>query len=181
MSRIRAACGRKTRSLFENKESQKICGFSGFQFSRKVTERAHPAPLRGAAAAAAEGPSNRRSEKNAFSEAASIFPLRLLLWGLKGASSPFFVRGEWSPEDERGASKRPSCPLAQRSVPPFLKNSGTPAGRTKSPQSRRCTQPGQYNPASCSAKLSTGCGRRRRGSSGTPWPWPARRHGGRPR
>ena len=75
-----------------------------------------PAPLRGAAAAAAEGPSNRRSAKNAFSEAASIFPLRLLLWGLKGASSPFFVRGEWSPEDERGASKRPSCPLAQRSV-----------------------------------------------------------------
>ena len=40
-----------------------------------------PAPLRGAAAAAAEGPSNRRSAKNAFSEAASIFPLRLLLWG----------------------------------------------------------------------------------------------------
>ena len=40
----------------------------------------------------------------------------LLLWGLKGASSPFFVRGKWSPEDERGASKRPSCPLAQRSV-----------------------------------------------------------------
>ena len=75
-----------------------------------------PAPLRGAAAAAAEGPINRRSAKNAFSEAASIFPLRLLLWGLKGASSPFFVRGEWSPEDERGASKRPSCPLAQRSV-----------------------------------------------------------------
>ena len=48
-----------------------------------------PAPLRGAAAAAAEGLSNRRSAKNAFSEAASIFPLRLLLWGLKGASSPW--------------------------------------------------------------------------------------------
>ena len=47
-----------------------------------------PAPLRGAAAAAAEGPANRRSAKNAFSEAASIFPLRQLLWGLKGASSP---------------------------------------------------------------------------------------------
>ena len=45
------------------------------------------APLRGAAAAAAEGLSNRRSAKNAFSEAASIFPLRQLLWGLKGASS----------------------------------------------------------------------------------------------
>ena len=34
---------------------------------------------------------NRRSEKNAFSEAASIFPLRLLLRGLKGASSPFLA------------------------------------------------------------------------------------------
>ena len=42
---------------------------------------------------------NRRSEKNAFSEAASIFPLRLPLWGLKGASSPFLVdparRNRW--------------------------------------------------------------------------------------
>ena len=35
----------------------------GDKVSPKVTERAHPAPLRGAAAAAAEGPSNRRSEK----------------------------------------------------------------------------------------------------------------------
>ena len=34
---------------------------------------------------------NRRSEKNAFSEAASIFPLRLLLRGLKGAISPFLA------------------------------------------------------------------------------------------
>ena len=34
---------------------------------------------------------NRRSEKNAFSEAASIFPLRLPLRGLKGASSPFLA------------------------------------------------------------------------------------------
>jgi len=42
---------------------------------------------------------NRRSEKNALSEAASIFPLRLPLWGLKGASSPFLVdparRNRW--------------------------------------------------------------------------------------
>ena len=37
----------------------------------------------------AEGPINRRCAKNAFSEAASIFPLRQLLWGLKGASSPW--------------------------------------------------------------------------------------------
>ena len=42
---------------------------------------------------------NRRSEKNAFSEAASIFPLQLPLRGLKGASSPFLVdparRNRW--------------------------------------------------------------------------------------
>ena len=42
---------------------------------------------------------NRRSEKNAFSEAASIFGLRQPLRGLKGASSPFLVdparRNRW--------------------------------------------------------------------------------------
>ena len=37
------------------------------------------------------GAENRRSTKNAFSEAASIFVLRQLLWGLKGASSPFLA------------------------------------------------------------------------------------------
>ena len=37
------------------------------------------------------GAVNRRSPKNAFSEAASIFGLRLLLRGLKGASSPFLA------------------------------------------------------------------------------------------
>ena len=45
------------------------------------------------------GAVNRRSTKNAFSEAASIFVLRQLLWGLKGASSPFLVdparRNRW--------------------------------------------------------------------------------------
>ena len=107
MSRMRAACRRKTRSLFENKESQKICGFSGFQFSRKVTERAHPAPLRGAAAAAAEGPINRRCAKNAFSEAASIFPLRLLPWGLKGACSPFLVAGWVESRGREGGVETP--------------------------------------------------------------------------
>ena len=34
---------------------------------------------------------NRRNEKKAFSEAASFFPFRQLLRGLKGASSPFLV------------------------------------------------------------------------------------------
>ena len=45
------------------------------------------------------GAVNRRSTKNAFSEAASIFVLRHLLRGLKGASSPFLVdparRNRW--------------------------------------------------------------------------------------
>ena len=66
-----------------------------------------PAPLRGAAAAAAEGPSNRRSAKNAFSEAASIFPLRLLLWGLKGASSPFLVVGWVESRGREGGVETP--------------------------------------------------------------------------
>ena len=42
---------------------------------------------------------SRRNEKKAFSEAASFFPFRQLLWGLKGASSPFLVdparRNRW--------------------------------------------------------------------------------------
>ena len=42
---------------------------------------------------------NRRNEKKAFSEAASFFPFRPLLRGLKGASSPFLVdparRNRW--------------------------------------------------------------------------------------
>ena len=42
---------------------------------------------------------NRRNEKKAFSEAASFFPFRQLLRGLKGASSPFLVgparRNRW--------------------------------------------------------------------------------------
>ena len=60
-----------------------------FERAPRADGEGAPPPLRGAAAAAAEGLSNRRSAKNAFSEAASIFPLRLLLWGLKGASSPW--------------------------------------------------------------------------------------------
>ena len=42
---------------------------------------------------------SRRNEKKAFSAAASFFPFRPLLWGLKGASSPFLVdparRNRW--------------------------------------------------------------------------------------
>ena len=42
---------------------------------------------------------NRRNEKKALSAAASFFPFRQPLWGLKGASSPFLVdparRNRW--------------------------------------------------------------------------------------
>ncbi len=62
------------------------------------------------------GAANRRSEKNAFSEAASIFPLRLLLRGLKGASSPFLVdparRNRWCFSGSLLARKRELSPNA---------------------------------------------------------------------
>ena len=76
------------------------------------------------------GAANRRSEKNAFSEAASIFPLRLLLRGLKGASSPFLVdparRNRWCFSGSLLARKRELNPAEPRSTPapparePFL-------------------------------------------------------------
>ena len=64
---------------------------------------------------------NRRSEKNAFSEAASIFPLRLPLRGLKGASSPFLVdparRNRWCFSGSLLARKRELNPAKKRSTP----------------------------------------------------------------
>ena len=67
------------------------------------------------------GAANRRSEKNAFSEAASIFPLRLLLRGLKGASSPFLVdparRNRWCFSGSLLARKENLTPR-NRALPP---------------------------------------------------------------
>ena len=64
---------------------------------------------------------NRRSEKNALSEAASIFPLRLPLRGLKGASSPFLVdparRNRWCFSGSLLARKRELSPAKKRSTP----------------------------------------------------------------
>ena len=62
------------------------------------------APLRGAAAAAAEGPSNRRSAKNAFSEATSIFPLRPLLWDYQGRAALSLQRRRPPPAADAGRS-----------------------------------------------------------------------------
>ena len=65
---------------------------------------------------------NRRSEKNAFSEAASIFPLRLPLRGLKGASSPFLVgparRNRWCFSGSLLARKREQLALMKKRSAP---------------------------------------------------------------
>ena len=58
-----------------------------------------------------------RSEKNTLSVAASIFPVRLLLWGLKGASSPFLVdparrnRCDLAALNARHLLRKPVCGL----------------------------------------------------------------------
>jgi len=73
------------------------------------------------------GAANRRSEKNAFSEAASIFPLRLPLRGLKGASSPFLVdparRNRWwfsgsllTSKENISLSEKALCPAHRRAT-----------------------------------------------------------------
>ena len=76
---------------------------------------------------------NRRSEKNAFSEAASIFPLRLPLRGLKGASSPFLVdparRNRWCFSGSLLARKRELSPAHRREVSP----PPPPPEKTKAP------------------------------------------------
>ena len=67
------------------------------------------------------GAVNRRSPKNAFSEAASIFGLRQLLRGLKGASSPFLVdparRNRWCFSGSLLARKRELSPNAKAILP----------------------------------------------------------------
>ena len=73
---------------------------------------------------------NRRNEKKALSAATSFFPFRLLLRGLKGASSPFLVdparRNRWWFSGSLLARKRELSPAKKRSDPapqarePFL-------------------------------------------------------------
>ena len=82
------------------------------------------------------GAANRRSEKNAFSEAASIFPLRLPLRGLKGASSPFLVdparRNRWwfsgsllTSKENISLNEKALCPAHRRENQ--LKEKNSPA------------------------------------------------------
>ena len=78
---------------------------------------------------------NRRSPKNAFSEAASIFGLRQPLRGLKGASSPFLVdparRNRWcfsgsllTSKENISLNEKALCP-AHRRVNHFWFSFGT--------------------------------------------------------
>ena len=64
---------------------------------------------------------NRRNEKKALSAAASFFPFRLLLRGLKGASSPFLVdparRNRWCFSGSLLARKRELSPNAKALYP----------------------------------------------------------------
>ena len=53
---------------------------------------------------------NRRNEKKALSAATSFFPFRLLLWGLKGASSPFLVAGRGVSRGREGGVEPPLSP-----------------------------------------------------------------------
>jgi hypothetical protein len=84
------------------------------------------------------GAVNRRSPKNAFSEAASIFGLRLPLRGLKGASSPFLVdparRNRWwfsgsllTSKENISLNVKAFCPAHRREVSP------PPPEKTKAP------------------------------------------------
>ena len=67
------------------------------------------------------GAANRRNEKKALSAATSFFPFRLLLRGLKGASSPFLVdparRNRWCFSGSLLARKRELSPAKKRSAP----------------------------------------------------------------
>ena len=67
------------------------------------------------------GAANRRNEKKALSAATSIFPLRLPLRGLKGASSPFLVdparRNRWCFSGSLLARKRELNPNAKAILP----------------------------------------------------------------
>ena len=86
---------------------------------------------------------NRRNEKKAFSEAASFFPFRPLLRGLKGASSPFLVdparRNRWCFSGSLLARKRELSSTAtaiypaHRRVKPFIRklNPAKPRRRSK--------------------------------------------------
>ena len=80
---------------------------------------------------------NRRNEKKALSEAASFFPFRLPLRGLKGASSPFLVdparRNRWWFSGSLLARKR-ELSLNEKAL--WLARSALPFDRKREPNPR---------------------------------------------
>ena len=87
---------------------------------------------------------SRRNEKKAFSAAASFFPFRLLLRGLKGASSPFLVdparRNRWCFSGSLLARKRELSSTARAIYP-------APQAREavhKTPHSKKAPQRGAF-------------------------------------
>ena len=88
---------------------------------------------------------NRRNEKKAFSAAASFFPFRQLLRGLKGASSPFLVdparRNRWCFSGSLLARKRELSLTETAFYPaPQARNSTFPPQRKQKPP--HCAQCG---------------------------------------
>ena len=85
------------RLIFENCYKRIFLCFSHLRLRRRfhVVAELHALRKRNTSCEAA----SRRNEKKAFSAAASFFPFRPLLRGLKGASSPFLVdparRNRW--------------------------------------------------------------------------------------
>ena len=82
---------------------------------------------------------NRRNEKKALSAATSFFPFRLLLRGLKGASSPFLVdparRNRWcfsgsllARKRELSPNAKALCPAHRRVKPLKRKRANVPHG-----------------------------------------------------
>ena len=90
---------------------------------------------------------NRRNEKKAFSEAASFFPFRPLLRGLKGASSPFLVdparRNRWCFSGSLLARKR-ELSLTETAfypAPPARNSTFPPQRKQKPPHCAQCGGP----------------------------------------
>ena len=121
---------------------------------------------------------SRRNEKKAFSEAASFFPFRPLLRGLKGASSPFLVdparRNRWCFSGSLLARKRElslsatAIYPAHKRVKPFIRKltytkippilgvpvSGVPINYSNSPSGRQMSAFGTFSHEKSLMRLS---------------------------
>ena len=130
------------RLIFENCYKRIFLCFSHLRLRRRfhLSAELHALQGRNTSCEAA----SRRNEKKAFSAAASFFPFRQLLRGLKGASSPFLVdparRNRWCFSGSLLARKRELSPTATAIYP-------APQAREavhKTPHSRKAPQWGAF-------------------------------------